>query len=105
MTCQTSSVAITAASVSQVAQPIRHPLARCARGRYRDSQAIGERQLTSVPPRLCRSSTASAMMATRTASAPSAITSLLQGGGRRDEPGVDIDAGREPRLWRAPSDR
>ncbi len=74
MTCQSSRVAITPASATQVATPMRHHEARCSRGRYRDSQAIGDRQLTRVRPRLWRSSAASAMMATRTASPPMNIT-------------------------------
>jgi hypothetical protein len=76
MTCQTASVPITAASLSKVAALIGQR-ARCPCGRYRDSQPIGDRQLTSVLPRLCRSSTDSAMMATKTASTPSAIPSFL----------------------------
>ena len=38
------------------------------------------------------------MTATRTASAPSDHRDLLHGRGRRDESGVDVDAGRQPGL-------
>ena len=78
MTCHSSRVAITPASAIQVAIPTRHHVGQRRRGRYRDSQAIGDRQLSSVPPRLRRSSTASAMMATSTASAPRTITIFLR---------------------------
>ena len=57
-----------------------------------------ERQLSSALARLRRSSTASATMAISTASAPSDHHDLLDSGGRGDEPGVDVDAGRQPRL-------
>ncbi len=78
MMCHSSSVAITPASAIQVAIPTRRQLARRVPGRYLESQAIGERQLSSVlPPRLRRSSTASAMMAVSTARAPRTITISL----------------------------
>ena len=78
MTCQTSSVPITPTSASQVAAPTRHHVAQCTPGRYRDSQAIGDRQLISMsPPRLRRSSAAIARMATMTASPPRTITTFL----------------------------
>ena len=79
MTCQSSSVAITPASAIHVAIPTRRHELHRARGRYRESQAIGDRQLTSVPPpRLRRSSAAIAMTAVRTARAPTAMASCLR---------------------------
>ncbi len=77
MTCQTSSVATTPTSASTVAQPVRHRAAHRAPVRSRDNRRSGDRQLVSVAPRLCRSSTTRARMATRTASAPPASTSFL----------------------------
>ncbi len=76
--CHSNRVAITPASAIHVASPTRRQFARCVPGRYRDSQAMGERQLSSVPPpRLRRSSTASATMAVSTDRTPSAITIFL----------------------------
>ncbi len=71
-------MAITAASVSQVANPTRQRDSRGSRGRYLESQAMGERQSRSAsPPRLSRSRAAKATMAPRTAIAPRIMAMVL----------------------------
>ena len=88
MTCQSSRVAITAASANHVASPTRRHDVQCGR------------QLRSLSaPRLRRSNAASARMAVRTARAPTAITTFLIAVGavmnrvsistRADNPGWD----------------